>query len=903
MDSQLLFRLAVATIRRRWWVISACVALTVAVGAFIPRLTSDFTPSDLFATFGDQELVAAEFRDTFGNTDNVVLVLLEGNGADVLTPAGVRWLFLASRALGALEEVARVESIVSLPDPRPPEAAPEAGAELTVTDALFELYDMLLGPLAGRPGDPDATLAAALDDNLAGDTRAGERDAGEQEQGGLRAGEQEQGGLRAGEQDAGESGDASDPEPGAAPGGAARQPGGGPGETSTQSDGARDAMARLAPVIGAADVTAAQVERLRELAGGSTLVRGRLLSDDGTVAALAVFLREDITQNDQMSAAADRIHEVVSLVQVPDGHVVSYGGLPWVRTWVVRSMRADQTVLLPLSLGVSLLILLFAFRWLPALALPTAAVGMSAVILVGGMAMVGEPFNILNNIIPTLVIIIGISNAIHIINRYRDELSWGLDRSAAAGRALATMAVACFLTSFTTAVGFASLAVSRTDILKRFGWTAAVGIMVAYVITILLIPASLSMVRPPRSLRDAGAGGTRAGGGDGPFEGAIERITRASMRHRWAVIAGATCVAALAVFGGTRVHVDSAVLDQVNPREEVYRVTRLIERELGGLRPLEVYLTSEEADRLYDPDVIARLEEVRLWALTQPGVLSSLGYADFLREARAMVAGPEARDEPLDDAAELRGLARLMAQAPRDPLAGYLLDEARRGRLTITVEDMGARRTNLFIDALELELDRAFSGVEGVSIRLTGDAYVGSRGLDAVIGDLLGSLATAFVIIFVFLLVLLRSPRLGLLSVPPNVLPLLVTLGYMAVRGVPLNTSTAIIFSISIGMAVDGTIHYLARFREELAVDEDVEESLVRAARGTGKAIVMTCAALVVGFGVMLTSQFVPIRRFGELIAVTVLAMLVSTILVLPALVRLGYHGRLRRESVQRMVE
>jgi predicted RND superfamily exporter protein len=167
-----------------------------------------------------------------------------------------------------------------------------------------------------------------------------------------------------------------------------------------------------------------------------------------------------------------------------------------------------------------------------------------------------------------------------------------------------------------------------------------------------------------------------------------------------------------------------------------------------------------------------------------------------------------------------------------------------------------------------------------------------------VVSDLLGSLLVAVVVIFLLLAFFFRSIRLGLLSIPPNLIPLVATMAYMVWREIPLNVSTVIIFSISLGLAVNGTIHVLARFREEMQRGIGREAALVQAARGTGRAIVISCVTLMAGFGVLLFSSFVPVRSFGELIAVTIGGCLVATLVVLPPLLRVaGGTGGVRESA------
>lgn len=820
-------RFAAFMIRARWFVLVGLVVLTAAFGAMIPRLDADFTPSDLFATFGDAREVADEFRDTFGNTDNVVLVLVEAD--NVTTPASLEYIHRLTGKVATIPGVVGAQSITSLPEPPQsvldavnPDVADEVDEELSLTDALFSFYDSVVGVVL--LGDEDTSTAR---------------------------------------------------------------------EDVDSADGNDAEQPRFEPLIRELPISEERAKLVEQVVGMSPMINGRLLAEDRSVAAIVASLDNDITQNEDLKVVIEHFEDILaSTAESGEGAKASLGGLPYIRTSVVRNMSADQAVLLPASIIVSLLILFLVFRWLPALLLPIMGVGMSAVILVGGMALVGQSMDILNNIIPTLVVLIGISSTIHIINRYRDNIANGRLKLWAASDAMSIMILACFLTSFTTAIGFASLAVSKTAILQRFGLTAAAGVMIAYVVVILLVPTALTFFAVPkvRSTSDK----------QGSFEDRIERFTRWVLRRHIAVLVVACASIILAVVLGLNTSVDSAVLDQVNPKDEVYRTTRLIEEKLGGIRPLEVYIRTDEPWGVLEPEVIYTLAQLTDQAGTHEGVLATLGYTVLLKETQRMLGNaPQGESEPAADQQQLAALARLMQNHPQNPLASWLRNEGRSARIQIMVEDMGARKTNLLLDDLEAKVETLFGSMPGVDVRLTGDAYVGSRGLEAVITDLIGSLATAVIIIFIVLSLLFRSPRMGIISIPPALMPLAFTLCWMWIRGIPLNTATAIIFSIAIGMTVDGCIHYMTRFREEYRGNKSLDQAIVDAARGSGKAIIFTCVALIVGFSVMLISQFVPIRRFGELVAFTIFVMMIATMLVLPALLRVGYTLKERKRLEQ----
>jgi predicted RND superfamily exporter protein len=249
---------------------------------------------------------------------------------------------------------------------------------------------------------------------------------------------------------------------------------------------------------------------------------------------------------------------------------------------------------------------------------------------------------------------------------------------------------------------------------------------------------------------------------------------------------------------------------------------------------------------------------------------------------------PSVRSENFKSAKQVRGLVTMMSQRNPSPLSEWLTEDGTKARVQIKLRDVGAQATMRFLDALEKMIASELADDKTVTVSFTGEAYTGSRGQAAVVSDLLGSLLIAVLVIFLLLAFFFRSIRLGLLSIPPNLIPLVATMAYMVWREIPLNVSTVIIFSISLGLAVNGTIHVLARFREEMHKGIGREAALVLAARGTGRAIVISCVTLMAGFSVLLVSSFVPVRNFGELIAVTIGGCLVATLIVLPPLLRVA---------------
>ncbi len=557
--------------------------------------------------------------------------------------------------------------------------------------------------------------------------------------------------------------------------------------------------------------------------------------------------------------ALQAVRARVGRVTRPEGIQIDFGGVPVLSEAIQEKLERDRLTLNPAMMIICLLVLALTFRWWPAVVAPLLAVGMAALGVVGGLAFLQIPLSILTNIIPPLLIIVGLSDSVHLLGRYEEELLKGSSRKAAGERAARAMIVACFLTSITTAVGFGSLAMAETAELGRFGLAAAAGVVLAYFSTVFVVPAFVTLF-------DRRATGSDAQARVGRIERLVFALTLWVLtRAKW--VAGFSFVAmAMLIVASANVTADARLLDAFEESEPVSVLTRKMESKLVGIRPLEIMLEADAS--LLGEDLRRHVADVARWAESRPDVISATGFFDVL---------PQALDED-------------SAVAVLREYGSWISPDAKTARMTVFFRDSGIRQTLETLRQLELRLQDGSGLALGVSF--TGEAYTGSVGRDSVLRDLLFGLGFALISIFVLLGLLFRSVRLALATIPPNVLPLLATGAYMTVFDIHLNLATVITFSIGIGLAVDDSVHVVARFRDESTRIRSVRVCLTRAARGTGRAIVVTALSLCLGFSVLLLSEFVSVRQFGELIAFTVASCLVSALIVQPALVYLLVRRR-----------
>lgn len=612
-------------------------------------------------------------------------------------------------------------------------------------------------------------------------------------------------------------------------------------------------------------------------AAESPLVRGRLVSADRTVALVLARLDRRIDDPDALRDRIDRLDRAVKSVRPPRGAETWLTGIPPLRASITKRMTEDQSILVPLTIAMSALVLFVFLRSAAGVLLPLAAAGLSTGALVGGMGLVGAPLDIVTSVVPPLLVTLGLSDGLHLVIRHRDELARSGDAGGAARRTLRAMFLPCLLTSLTTAIGFGSFVIAHGAILKRFGAIATIGIAIAFVVSIAFVPAALARAPqkapPPRTYAS--------------LSRRVAGVVAFAARAPKVVLALAVVVVASCIVASSEVRIDTALLDSVDRDDAAYVGTRLLERKLLGVRALDVVLVSRREHGADDPAVIAALERTAAWARGQPGVLGTTSTADVLGPAiSALSGGPATGHLALASAAQVRAAADLVrAGAPdADPLEPWRARDGTAVRLRVHFEDIGAERLRTLVAAIEARVARETVRLEGVRATVGGEAAIAARGLGVLAADLLGTAGVTAILVFLAMGVALRSVRMLLIAILPNLAPLAVTVAYMVLRGIPLNVTTLLLFSVTIGLAVDGTIHFLSRFREESAKGGTIEAIVARTAAGTGSAITVGALALVAGFAVLTQSSFAPVRQLGEVGAVTLAACWLADIVLLPAL-------------------
>lgn len=559
------------------------------------------------------------------------------------------------------------------------------------------------------------------------------------------------------------------------------------------------------------------------------------------------------------------------------GHEVYAAGVPAIVEDLLAAIRSDVLNFAWLSLGFLTLFLAFVFRSVTWLVASLATAALTVLFTLAVFCLAGHRLTIVSANMPSLLAVLGLAHSIHIFVRCREienDPALTLSGLARLKHALRELVRPCLGTTATTMVGFIGLAVAGVRPVIEFGGHMALGIAFAFLLSFTFLPALVLGWENARHetlpKRHAPLGRPSRW---------LAKLSAFSVRRRVFLVTGAALTMLACVFGILRLSPEARFLDYLDPRAPSYESLAYLDRHLGGTMPLEVVLDAKEDAYFTSLAGLQRVATVEHILEAEPAVGSVSSIDDFATEVER--AWPIAAKPPRDDCARIAlGLLGV------EKSSMYVTQDGRRARILARIHesDPELERADL-LHRLQRTLDQQADTIRPVAVRPTGMFLLYTNVLDSLVGSLVETSFLALGLIFTMLLMVLLSVRAALLGLIPNVLPLFVVLGVMGACHVPLNLATVMIASVALGLAIDASIHYLYRFREERRRHRDHLRAIFGAHGTIGVSILYTSVTAVAAFWVLLFSRFRPNANFGILTGLAMAASLFATLTLLPGLI------------------
>lgn len=605
---------------------------------------------------------------------------------------------------------------------------------------------------------------------------------------------------------------------------------------------------------------------------------GTLISADGKSIAFQIKHKQYLSKMacDTLSMV---MQDIVYSSPFDEAHVV---GRAIGQSYYVEMMQTEVMIFITLGIFLIIIFLWFSFRSMWGIWVPITVVLFSVIWILGFMKVTGKQIDLMLIVLPTIMFVVGMSDVIHVLTKYYDELRRGQVKLQAIMTAFREIGIATFLTSLTTAIGFLTLLTSSIKPISEFGLYTAVGVFLAYILAYSLLPAVLILSRAPdvSEQRENKVYWTRQ----------LRRSFRWTIKYKGFILVSSCILIVISVIGMSRIEVNNFILEDLKEGDLLKQEFNYFEQNFSGARPFELAILLEEDHSIFEKEVLEDIDQLSDYLETEYGVGTLFSPSRFIKLGNRQLKGGQDRYYMIpEDQPQIDRLVQLAARYDRDSLLSlYIAPEAGMARISGKVGDLGAQHFYTKNDSLLAWFKRELPHA-AFDIRITGTPNLIDLNNKSLAVDMTGGLLIAFIVVALIVGLMFKSLRMIVICLIPNFLPLLMIAAIMGYSGIDLKVSTSIIFTIAFGIAVDDTIHFMSKLRLELAKGRSIIYALKRTYLSTGKAIIVTSIILCGGFMTLILSGFLGTFYIGLLVSLTLLFAVLADLFLLPVLIIFFY--------------
>ncbi|MBU0505342.1 MAG: MMPL family transporter [bacterium] len=623
------------------------------------------------------------------------------------------------------------------------------------------------------------------------------------------------------------------------------------------------------PLIFDLPQTEKERELIRKQALANRVVQG-LVTQDSQATAIIVELdpkgnsfegKVALTQSLRMIVAKEKSHVSISLTGSP----------PIDEAFYLYSMR-DLKIVVPLVALVILIILLIFIRQLTMALIPFVIVIQSCVWLLGIMAILGINLNILSSGVLAVVLAIGVADAIHVITGYLQELMLGRSKRNAIMNSFRSLLLPCFLTSVTTIVGMLSLQISNLQPVREFGYLAALGVFIAFILSLILIPILLHYINTPKDIIIHRMQ-------HGWFTRCLHCLAKPKLLSSSLIVGLTLILVVISLLSLSSLRVGTNVFNYFRANDPIRIETERVESKIGGSAAVEFVIQTKE-DGLHDPQLLKQIESFQEWLKQIEGVTYVVSVVDELKELNRVYSDFD-KDKYILPTTRQEIAQFMLVLAAEEDFARFVQDNNSVARISVRAQFNRSDQLVHMIPMIEEELTRQLGQTNKVFF--TGFIKLMSDMEGYLLDSQIKSISLALFLIICLMGLLFRSIKFSFMSIIPNVLPILFGLSFMAWMTIDLDPGTVMIGSIALGLVIDDTVHFLVRYKRHRDCMCSLEDSITKTLLEIGRPIIITSLVLACGFLVMLFGSFAPNRHFGLISAYVIMIALIADLILLPA--------------------
>ncbi len=626
---------------------------------------------------------------------------------------------------------------------------------------------------------------------------------------------------------------------------------------------------------------------------------------------MGVRINKDIMASKDRIGIVHAISDMVDEFGKENNLTVYKSGLPHIRTELTVRITKEMRFFILASLLLSAIILLIFFRSLSAMLLSLTVVAIGVIWSFATIEMFGFKISVLNALIPPLIVVIGIPNCIYFLNKFHTSFNETGDKKKSLVMMVDKMGIVTLFCNLAAAIGFAVFALTQSQILKEFGIVSGINIFALFFISLIFIPAVLSFLPAPKSRHTRYLQNPR-------LNRWLDRLENWSLNHRKLIYGVTIGIVAFSIAGIFQLKSLGYIVDDLPKSDKLYTDLRFFESNFKGVMPLEIVVdTKEKRGVSRNFKNLVKIDSLSQYLATIPDIARPLSITDGLKFAKQAFFDGDSNSYSMPSEFDLPALSQYLnfrgepgeTKNSFAKLVNTFMDSTKQqARISVSMADVGSKRLphiidsisaraeNLFnydsIDALSADPDTKLAhkddslwGKRKYDIQLTGTSVTFLEGSRYIINGLKDSIFWAFILIAFCMLYLFKSARILLISLIPNVIPLLITAGLMGWLQIPLKPSTVLVFSVALGIAIDITIRFLVNYKQELPLHNyNIRKTVVETIHHTGISIIYTSLVLIAGFVIFCFSGFDGTKALGWLTSLTLVTATFTNLVLLPAL-------------------
>ncbi|MFI0491583.1 RND family transporter [Flavobacterium sp.] len=610
----------------------------------------------------------------------------------------------------------------------------------------------------------------------------------------------------------------------------------------------------------------------------------------------AVYLNKKIVNTaERKTFIIENLIPKIDKFEKTTGIDLRVSGMPYIRTINAENMKGEIGFFIGAALFITSLIFFLFFRSVLATSISIFILLLSVIWSFGTLGLFHYKITILTAIVPPLIIVIGITNCIFLINKYQQEILLHRNQAKALQRVISKIGVSTLMTNLTTAAGFATFMITGNDLLFEFGLVTSINVITVYLITLLIVPIASSFVAIPKEKHLYHLRKTY-------LSSVLNWVEYAVRNNRKTIYIIYGLLMVFSIIGVSQMKVSGSLIGEMPKSASFFKDILFFEKEFNGVMPLEIMINTKHKKGVMKLSTMKKMDELQQTISEMPELSKPVSIVNLVKYSKQAYynGNPEFYELPTSqEQAFILSYAKNATKNTKDNLMkSYVDSTGQYARITTFMKDIGTDEMAKVEGKLKSKIEKVFPK-DRYEVSLTGKALVFQKGTSYLIDNLIESLIFAIILIAGLMAYMFRSVKMILVSIITNILPLCITSGLMGYFGIPLKPSTILVFSIAFGISVDNAIQFMAKYRHDLIENNGkIKKSVFSALHETGVSTFYTSVVLVFGFAIFTLSSFSGTIALGGLISCTLLFAMFANLLVLPALVLTFEKKKATKEDI-----